>query len=226
MNILRLTMHELRMIHASGIIWLYVGLTIAYLFVLWWLDPVFIPKAVTYIIFTDPAALGMAFMGASVLLEKNQGVTSALVVSPIQRWQYIASKVLAYMILGSVVAGVISLADGSRNHVMTIIGVACTSIGYSLMGMIIGFNVRSLNGYMVQTVIPVIGLALPALVFLLGYLQHPIWLIHPGIAVIAIIMGEQLLIAIVSVLVWNLALVRLTYTTVSARMGNLEQVAL
>ena len=43
-------------------------------------------------IYSDPAAMGLFFMGAIVLLEKSQKVLNAMVVSPVKISEYILSK--------------------------------------------------------------------------------------------------------------------------------------
>ena len=46
-------------------------------------------------IYSDPAAMGLFFMGAIVLLEKSQKVLNAMVVSPVTISEYILSKTVA-----------------------------------------------------------------------------------------------------------------------------------
>ncbi|HCT90783.1 MAG TPA: ABC transporter permease, partial [Lachnospiraceae bacterium] len=43
--------------------------------------------------FSDPAAMGLFFMGAVVLLEKGQHTPCAVAVSPVRAMEYIAAKV-------------------------------------------------------------------------------------------------------------------------------------
>ena len=67
-----------------GIYFLYVAITVIYLVIL-----SFVPSSVkkvtaSIIIFTDPAVLGLFFMGAIVLLEKSQRVLPSLAISPVK----------------------------------------------------------------------------------------------------------------------------------------------
>ena len=46
-------------------------------------------------VISDPAAMGLFFMGAVILPEKSQRVTSFFAVSPLKAWEYVGAKVLA-----------------------------------------------------------------------------------------------------------------------------------
>lgn len=206
MNLAQLVVHELRFAHRNGILVLYGGLTAGYLTLLGWLLPELRPPVVTFIVFTDPAAMGMAFMGAVVLLEQNQRITPALAVSPLPIWRYMAAKVITFALIGSAVAAVLAWYLPPTNRLPAIVGVAITSVEFSLMGMVIGAASTTLNGYMTQTLGPVLGISVPALGYLLGVIAHPIWLIHPGIAALALIQGGHNIPALFSVVVWTLPL--------------------
>lgn len=206
MNLPRLVAHELRFAHRHGILVLYVGLTAGYLTLLGLLLPELRPPVATYIVFTDPAAIGMAFMGAVVLLEKNQRVTLSLAVSPLPVWMYMAAKVIAFALIGSSVAAVLALYIPPSHRLPSVVGVALTSVAFSLMGMVIGAASTTLNGYMTQTIGPVLVITVPALGYLIGTITHPVWLAHPGIAALALIQGEHLIPACLSVLTWTVPL--------------------
>lgn len=203
MSLTRLIAHELRFAHTNGILVLYVVLTASYLALLAVMLPDLRPPVATFIVFTDPAAMGMAFMGAVVLLEKNQRVTLSLAVSPLPVWAYMAAKVAAFAIIGSTVAAVLALHLPPASRLPAVVGVVLTSVGFSLLGMVIGSASTTLNGYMAQTLGPVLVISVPALLYLIGVVNHPLWLLHPGIAALALIQGEHVIPASLSVVVWT-----------------------
>jgi fluoroquinolone transport system permease protein len=55
-------------------------------------------------IFSDPAAMGLYFMGAIVLFEKSERVLSAIAVSPVKPREYVLSKLCSI--------GIVSAAAG------------------------------------------------------------------------------------------------------------------
>ena len=50
-------------------------------------------------VYSDPAAMGMVFMGALILLEKSQRVTNSIAISPVTVEEYILGKILSIAII-------------------------------------------------------------------------------------------------------------------------------
>ena len=48
--------------------------------------------AAAFIIFTDPAALGFFFLGALMMLERSEGVRTALATTPLSLLDYLARR--------------------------------------------------------------------------------------------------------------------------------------
>ena len=72
-----------------GIYMIYAILTVLYLVLLGALPPAWRTGTAVILIFSDPAAMGLFFMGAVILLEKSQRVVNALAVSPVTVREYI-----------------------------------------------------------------------------------------------------------------------------------------
>ncbi|WP_336249783.1 hypothetical protein [Stomatohabitans albus] len=224
MSILRLTREALSFLYAYGIVAIYIVITGFYVVILLLLDEGIRAPIATFIIFSDPAAMGMAFMGAVMLLEKNQRVSLTLVTSPLPLWKYIVAQVLTFLLMGSGVALVLLLVTHDRSVVITIFGVAITSIGFSLLGMLIGASATTLNGYIVQTIIPVLILSIPAFLYLSGLITHPWWLLHPGVSAIALISGRMDWVTLVVVIGWTIPLLHITHTAVRRSFTQLNEV--
>lgn len=72
MRFKKLFLWDLRFQAKYGFYFLYTVLTVIYVTVLFALPESWQEKAAAILIFSDPAAMGLFFMGAIVLLEKSQ----------------------------------------------------------------------------------------------------------------------------------------------------------
>ena len=126
-------------------------------------------KAAALLIFSDPAAMGLFFMGAIVLLEKSQRVTSFLAVSPVHAWEYVCSKVLSLSLIALLVAGPLGLAAGCPSFWRMLGGTWIASILFTLLGISIAVRAESLNQFLLFTVPVEILLFVPAIAHLFQY---------------------------------------------------------
>lgn len=205
----RLTMGELRFAARYGILALYGLLTVIYLLLLAWMAPSARPSAGSVVILTDPAAMGLFFMGAMVLLEKSQRVHCALAVTPVRVGEYIVAKALALMAVGLLVALAVGAAAGMRLSGI-LLSVSLGSILFTLLGMMVACYSASLNQFLLMSVPVEIVTLLPALFYGYGSLRSPLWLLNPGVATIALLGPDTALWlpAVLSLAVWNLLLYR------------------
>ena len=98
-------------------------------------------------IYSDPAAMGLFFMGAIVLLEKSQKVLNAMVVSPVKISEYILSKTIALIAISTIIALILGLVSGS-NHLLGIaVGTALTSAIFTMLGIIAATKISNLNNF-------------------------------------------------------------------------------
>lgn len=122
--------------------------------------------AASILIFSDPAAMGLFFMGAIILLEKSQKVTSYFAISPLKATEYIASKVISLNIIALLVAGIIGVVAGHKNIPSMLIGTFISSIFFTLLGIIVATKINSLNQFMLATVPVEILAFVPAILHL------------------------------------------------------------
>lgn len=87
-----------------GFYYIYAIITVMYMIVLYIFPPTWRQTAAAVMILSDPAAMGLFFMGAMVLLEKSQRVVSALAVSPMSVSQYIWAKIISFAVISVAVA--------------------------------------------------------------------------------------------------------------------------
>ena len=160
-------------------------------------------------VYSDPAAMGMFFMGALILLEKSQHITSSIIISPVTPREYIWGKVLSFALI-SLIVGLILISFGhTDNFFLCALGILAGSVLFSLCGVIVGTMVNNLNQYILGTVpFELIGFA-PVIAYRAGFLwDNPLMLIHPGCAAMRLIegKGDMLLASLISLLVWIIVL--------------------
>lgn len=151
-----------------GFYLLYGFLTVLYAAVLVSLPRSWQENAAALLIFSDPAAMGLFFMGAIILLEKSQRVTSFFAVSPMKAWEYVSSKVLSLRAIGLLVAAVLGATARCSQLPMVLLGTALSSVLFTLLGLIIASKITSLNQFLLATVPVEILAFLPAALHLFG----------------------------------------------------------
>lgn len=203
MRILNLIKWDIQFQIKYGFYFVYVIFTLFYIGILFVL-PVDIRKKVgTIMIYTDPAAMGLFFMGAIVLLEKSQRVLNSIAVSPVKVSEYMIAKVVSLGAIGTVVGVVIAVVSGLDNMFRVLVGTFLGSIIFSLLGLIAASKSNSLNQFMVATIpFELIGF-IPPIFYLFGY-QKSYMLLHPGCIVIHLIRGEtgNIPILIIMLIIW------------------------
>lgn len=168
MRLHRLILWDLKFQAKYGFYLLYTVLSVIYLIVLSAIPAEWQQKAASILIFSDPSALGLFFMGAIVLLEKSQRVPCAFAVSPVKATEYVCSKVISLGAVSVIVAAIIAVF-AKVNHVgFVLAGTAVSSVMFTLTGIIIATKIASLNQFIIATVpIEIIGFVPAILYFLL-----------------------------------------------------------
>lgn len=151
-----------------GFYLLYGFLTVLYAVVLVSLPRSWRANAAALLIFSDPAAMGLFFMGAVILLEKSQRVNAFFAVSPLKAWEYVSSKVLSMSAIGLLVAAVLVATARCSHFPMVLLGTALSSVLFTLLGLIIAAKITSLNQFLLATVPAEILAILPAVLHLFG----------------------------------------------------------
>ncbi|MFQ5739973.1 MAG: ABC transporter permease [Acidobacteriota bacterium] len=137
-----------------------------------WLLPV--------VILGNVAMSAFYFIGGLVLLERAEGSIQALVVTPLRRWEYLASKVITLSILGLVENLIlVVIARGMRFQAgFLIAGVVFSSLLFALVGFLVVARYESINQYLLPSVLYVTLLSLPYLHYF-GIWDHPLMYAHP-----------------------------------------------
>ncbi|MDD6035619.1 MAG: ABC transporter permease [Lachnospiraceae bacterium] len=160
---------------------------------------------VSICVYSDPAAMGMFFMGALLLLEKSQRITSSIAISPVTPEEYILGKVLSIGIISVFVGIILMTQGGCANYLLCVIGLFTGSAFFSLCGIIVGAKIESLNQYILWTIpFEIVGFV-PVILYRNGFLwDNRLMILHPGCSVMQLLEGNQemALLSIISVIVW------------------------
>ena len=168
MRILNFLKGDFRFHLKYGFVFLYVLFSILYLLLISVLPESFKTIGTVLIIFTDPATLGMFFMGAIILLEKSQNVIASLAVSSLSIPSYIFSKIITLGSISVAVAIVLSYGSGIESGAHLIIGTLLASLFFSLLGFLVAAKVNSLNQFFIAIVPIQLICVVPPILYLLG----------------------------------------------------------
>lgn len=174
---------DIRFQYKYGFYFLYLIFTVLYASILQAFPEGWREKAAILLIFTDPAAMGLFFMGAIVLFEKSERVLNSIAVSPVKAYEYMLSKLLSIGVISVTVGIAIGLFSSAiRITIPFIIGIFLCSCLFSSLGLVIAARSISLNGFLISTIPAELVINIPAIVWLFG--GKPNWLfIHPGVSV-------------------------------------------
>lgn len=168
MRIRHLILWDIKFQARYGFYLLYGFLTVLYIVLLSALPQSWKINATAILIFSDPAAMGLFFMGAIVLLEKSQRVTSAFSVSPMRALEYVISKVVSLCLIALLVAAILATSANGKALSSVLLGTLFAGIFSTLIGIMIASKITSLNQFILATVPAEILIFVPAILHLSG----------------------------------------------------------
>jgi len=208
-----------------GIFFVYAVFILVYLLLLHYIPGETGTFVMKLLVFSDPAAMGLFFMGAVVLLEKSQRVNCSLAVSPITVGDYVISKSLAFMIAGLLVALIIVFGSGRILGPAGFLGVAGASLLFSMGGLLVASKTKSLNHFIICCLPVEVLISAPGFLFAFNFFTSPLWIIHPGVAAMNLLFKEispaRCLLSLLSLLSWNGLVFLLTKKAVGKMFGSL-----
>ncbi|MDP4125181.1 MAG: ABC transporter permease [Bacillota bacterium] len=172
---------DIRFQFKYGFYFIYLVFTLIYIALIYTFPPYWRHTAGILMIFSDPAEIGLYFMGAIVLFEKSEKVLNSLAVSPVSPTEYVLSKLCSLAVISTIVASVIGFGAGIvRNAAVFLLSVFFCSCLFSAVGLIISSKISTLNGFIIATILPQLIINIPAFFWLFGYRKN--WLLfHPGV---------------------------------------------
>ena len=185
----KLLLWDMKLQKRYGFYLLYGILTAIYVVLLLSLPQSWKEHAAAMLIYSDPAAMGLFFMGAIILLEKSQRVTSFFAVSPIRVLEYVCSKVLSLSMIALIVAAVLAIVANLRPLLLVLMGTSLSSIVFTLLVIIIAAKITSLNHFILATVPIEIIAFMPAVLHLFD-ITPDFFEFYPGNACMDLIAGR------------------------------------
>ncbi len=143
-------------------------------------------------ILSDTTMLGVIFIGALVLLEKQQSVLQSLFVTPLEPSQYIWSKTISLALIAVCMSMLIYLPvwQFTGYTLLLLATIAFTAATFVLLGLGLAARIDSINQYFGLLMGVSMLLILPVLPYMLLE-QHPIFLILPYVASLDLMLGAM-----------------------------------
>lgn len=155
------------------------------------------------LIFTDPTALGLVFMGAIIHFELSEKTLNSLCISPISPLEYLLSKMLSIGVLSTIAGLLIGILTQTIEHYFSFtIGIFLGSLIFSAIGLILAFKTSSMNQFILSIIPTMIVVVLPGVAYIIA-LDSWWYLLHPGIAICELILnGSHSLLAFLSLVIY------------------------
>lgn len=168
------------------------------------------------LVYTDPVAMGLFFMGAILLLEKSQRINSSIAVSPVTKHEYTISKALTLMITGTIVGTLVLCFGSVPFNFFTILGLMLSSLLFSLCGLIVATKCKSINQFLIGVVPFEMVIFIPSIAYLFGACHSDWYIFHPGVATIRLLIVNEphWLLCIISLIAWICVIYYFCYKSV------------
>jgi fluoroquinolone transport system permease protein len=163
-------------------------------------------------ILSDTTMLGVIFIGALILLEKQQKIITSLFVTPLSPGHYIWAKTLSLSFIAITMSILIYLPvwQVSGYTVLILITTAVTAIVFAMLGLGIAASTQTINQYFGR-LIGISGLILVPVIPYLLLGQHPAFIWLPYIASLDIMLGAmdpisiwRIMVDMIFILAWGL----------------------
>lgn len=190
MRIASMLKQDLKYQFRNGIHLIYAVLTVFYIVILRIIPPLPRQYAGIFMLFTDTGVIGFFFIGALVMLERNEQIFESLFITPLRIHEYIFSKVISLSALSLVCSVLIytASADITPGGLITMIcAVILSSVLFTILGIGFAVTAPSLNHYfmysmvlvfvIIPTIIEYLGLFSTPLIYLLPT-SGPLYMIH------------------------------------------------
>jgi fluoroquinolone transport system permease protein len=144
------------------------------------------------LILSDTTMLGIIFIGALVLLEKQQAVIQSLFVTPLEPSQYIWSKTISLSLIAVCMSMLVYLPvwHFTAYTLLLLACIAFTAGTFVLLGLGLAARVDTINQYFGLMMGASMLLILPVLPYLLLE-QHPVFLFLPYVASLDLMLGAR-----------------------------------
>ncbi len=215
MRILASLAKDVRLQVRYGFYWVYLVVCGLYVAILHLLPTTAAELLRPYVLFSDPAILGLFIVGAFLLFERGDGTLESLFVTPLRTGEYLWSKAISLTLLALVTSAGIAVATAGldlRPHYL-FLGVVLTSLIFIFVGIAIATRCRT---FMIFVVISGLGtgvFTLPLLDYF-GILRSRLFFLLPTQGSLVLLAGAfspeapaaiDVLLSLTTLAVWGLA---------------------
>ncbi len=168
-----------------GFYFIYGFLTVCFIVVLRLLPEDWRQTALVATLLADPALLGLLFIGGLMQLERGEGILDALFSSPLRPAEYILSKALSLGLISTAVSVIVSMGSGVAgiNYAILVPSVLVGSMCFTLIGLAVSVNLKSMNAFLSVDGLWEAALLLPPLLLMFGIAFWPLE-VFPGSVVL------------------------------------------
>ncbi len=161
---------EVKFQFRQGFYFVYLLLVIVYIAIIFQVGSKAAVIVVPVIIFFDPSFVGFFFIGGLVLLERQQGITGYLGITPVTTGEYMWSKIISMSVLALVASiGLAVLSGISFNIPILVLGVILSSLFFTLIGFLSVASCRTMNEYFFRMIPYILIIVLPVI----GFIDKP-----------------------------------------------------
>ncbi|MGH1337427.1 MAG: hypothetical protein ACRBFS_14990 [Aureispira sp.] len=154
------------LLHRNNLINISVGVTVLYAFIFYlFKDTPYTKEILTLLLYSDPTLIGLLFFGLMIILERNQQVLSAFMVTPMNKHIYLWARVLSLSVIGwgCATGMAVAVLGFGFNVLQFSIGVFFITVLFSLAGVILISYAEEFLNYMLAAVPVMMMLSLPLL---------------------------------------------------------------
>lgn len=205
MRFAALLVGDIRFQYKYGFYFLYGIFSLMYSVILQLLPEAWKANVSVLMVFSDPAMLGLFFMGAILQFEKEEHTLHSIAVSPATVYEYVLSKLVSLGIISTLVALLLASVGGVLDHpIRFCIAVFLGSCLFSSLGLVLATKTSTLNQFLLATAPCELVITVPAILYL--FWDSSSWFVlHPGSSLITLFLSdEHILFAFFSLLVWTL----------------------
>jgi fluoroquinolone transport system permease protein len=174
---LKLLIYDLNIQLRSGYWTVYGVIALVYILIMVNLPLSIRDEVAVGLIYMDTSVLGLIFVGALVLLEKQQGVLNSLSVTPLSINRYLFSKALSLTLLSAVISSLLWIIPlwSFKGYEFILSGVVLSSITFTLFGLGFAAGATSFNQFLARIFVGTMIFSLPILPMV--FLPNAGWLI-------------------------------------------------
>jgi fluoroquinolone transport system permease protein len=133
----------------QGFYLVYAILSAIYLLILFYLPQSVRMDVTAYLILSDTSMMGIVFVGALVLLEKQQNILQSIFITPLKLSTYLWGKAISLTIIAIMASSIIGFLPGGEleNWAATLTAVIFSSLFFTFLGLGVAARFNTLNQY-------------------------------------------------------------------------------